>query len=185
MASHHAFQGKGKTSLRSKRLRLVSEQTTRDESQRPRQKWRKWKSREGVALVSFLALSRTKMPFLGLPLLRSQGKTQLDGFARTGALIWNGLPKSLKSFSKSQFKSQIKQILLRFLQKTDDYIGVPQILCDISKWKCYNILPILSELFHSFPCLPPISFNIKLISVTLQTSFCIVIFYVDKLSLLF
>ena len=139
----------------------------------------------GVALVSFLALSRTKMPFLGLPLLRSQGKTQLDGFARTGALIWNGLPKSLKSFSKSQFKSQIKQILLRFLQKTDDYIGVPQILCDISKWKCYNILPILSELFHSFPCLPPISFNIKLISVTLQTSFCIVIFYVDKLSLLF
>ena len=139
----------------------------------------------GVALVSFLALSRTKMPFLGLPLLRSQGKTQLDGFARTGALIWNGLPKSLKSFSKSQFKSQIKQILLRFLQKTDDYIGVPQILCDISKCKCYNILPILSELFHSFPCLPPISFNIKLISVTLQTSFCIVIFYVDKLSLLF
>ena len=41
MASHHAFEGKGKTSLRSKRFRLVSEQTTRDESQGPRQKWRK------------------------------------------------------------------------------------------------------------------------------------------------
>ena len=30
-------------------------------------------------------------------------------FARTGALIWNGLPKSLKSLSKSQFQSKIKK----------------------------------------------------------------------------
>ena len=37
-------------------------------------------------------------------------------FARTGALIWNGLPKSLKSLRKSYFKSKIKQILLEFLQ---------------------------------------------------------------------
>ena len=76
MASHHAFQGKRKTSLRSKRFRLVSEQTTRDESQRPRQKLRKLKSREGVALVSFLALWNPKMPFVGLSLFRNQGKTQ-------------------------------------------------------------------------------------------------------------
>ena len=37
-----------KCSLRSKRFRAVKEQRTRNESQRPREKWRKWKSGEGV-----------------------------------------------------------------------------------------------------------------------------------------
>ena len=68
-------------SLRSKRFRLVSEQRTRDESKRPREKWRKWKSGEGVwgwgtkSLVSFLARSKPKIPILGLSLLRNQTET--------------------------------------------------------------------------------------------------------------
>ena len=35
-------------SLRSKRFRAVKEQRTKNESQRPREKWREWKSGEGV-----------------------------------------------------------------------------------------------------------------------------------------
>ena len=34
--------------LRSKRFRSVSEQRTKKEGQRPREKWREWKSEEGV-----------------------------------------------------------------------------------------------------------------------------------------
>ena len=101
MASHHAFQGKGKTSLRSKRFRLVSEQTTRDESQRPRQKLRKLKSREGWLSFHFSRCEIRKCP--SSVFLCSETKEKLkDRFARTAALIWNGLPKSLKSLRKSQ-----------------------------------------------------------------------------------
>ena len=57
-------------------------------------------------------------------------------FARTGALIWNGLSKSLKSLSKSQFQPKIKKTFsCGYLQETDDYIDVPQILCDIKQMK--------------------------------------------------
>ena len=74
-------------SLRIKRFYAVYEQRTRNESQRPRQKWRKLKSGEGwglkegnefsslpspsplfyfLALVSFLVRSKPKIPLLGL-----------------------------------------------------------------------------------------------------------------------
>ena len=68
-------------------------------------------------------------------------------------LWWNGLPKSLKSLRKSQFKSKIKQILLEIPQKTDDYTDVPPIL----NVMLGNKSDIISYIFHLFPCLPPIS----------------------------
>ena len=77
--------------------------------------------------------------------------------ARTGAR-WNGLPKSLKTLSKSQFKSKIKQILLKILQKTDDYSDAPP----IPNVMLVNESVMVSYIFHLFACLPPISFNIKL-----------------------
>ena len=43
-----------------------------------------------------------------------------------GAVIWNGLP---------QLKAEIKQILIEIVQKTDDYIEVPQILSNIKQIK--------------------------------------------------
>ena len=53
--------------LRSNHFRAVSEQKnlTRNESQRPREKW----------LVPFLALPKPKIPFLGLFLLRNHVET--------------------------------------------------------------------------------------------------------------
>lgn len=42
---------------------------------------------------------------------------------------------TIKSLRKSQFKSKIKQILFEILQKTEDYIDVPKILCDIKQIK--------------------------------------------------
>ena len=42
---------------------------------------------------------------------------------------------TIKSLRKSQFKSKIKQVLFEIFQKTEDYIDVPQILCDIKQMK--------------------------------------------------
>ena len=53
------------SSLRSNHFRAVSEQRTRNESERPREKW----------LVPFLALPKPKIPFLGLFLLRNHMET--------------------------------------------------------------------------------------------------------------
>ena len=52
-------------SLGSNHFRAVAEQRTRNESQRPRQKW----------LVPFLAWPKPKIPFLGLFLLRNRVET--------------------------------------------------------------------------------------------------------------
>ena len=52
-------------SVRSNHFRTVSEQRTRNESQRPREKW----------LVPFLAWPKPKIPFLGLFLLRNHMET--------------------------------------------------------------------------------------------------------------
>ena len=65
----------------------------------------------------------------------SRTEKMKKSLANTGALIWKGLPKSLKSLRKSQFKSKIKQTVLGILKKTDDYTDVPQILSDIKQMK--------------------------------------------------
>ena len=66
---------------------------------------------------------------------KSRTEKMKRSFARTGAVIWNGLPQFLKSLRKYQFKAKIKQILSEILQKTDDYIEVPQILSNIKQMK--------------------------------------------------
>ena len=68
-------------------------------------------------------------------LSNSRTEKMKKSFARTGALIWNGLPKSLKSLSKSKFQSKIKTFSCGYLQETDDYIDAPQIPCDIKQMK--------------------------------------------------
>ena len=68
--------------------------------------------------------------------------------ARTGTR-WNGLPKSLKTLSKSQFKSKIKQILLKILQKTDDYSDAPP----IPNVMLVNESVMVSYIYISFICL--------------------------------
>ena len=74
--------------------------------------------------------------------------------------------KSLRSLRKSQFKSKIKQIHREILQTTEVTI--------LMFPKYENV--ILFTCFIYFPCLPPISFilSFKIISVTLQISFCTV-----------
>ena len=42
---------------------------------------------------------------------------------------------TIKSLRKSQFKFKIKQVLFEIFQKTEDYIDVPQRLCDIKQMK--------------------------------------------------
>ena len=59
---------------------------------------------------------------------------------------------------KSEFKSKIRQILLKILQKTDDYTDVPP----IPNVMLGNESLMVYYIFHLFACLPPISFNIKL-----------------------
>ena len=100
--------------------------------------------------------------------------------ARTGTR-WNGLPKSLKTLSKSQFKSKIKQILLKILQKTDDYSDAPP----IPNVMLVNESVMVSYIFHLFACLPPISFNIKLKNNICNSTDQPLYFYDDKVSLFF
>ena len=78
-----------RNSLRSERFRVVSEKRTRNERQRPREKWRKGGGGgenfsflslphplfHFLALVSFLAQPKPKIPLLGLSLLRKLPET--------------------------------------------------------------------------------------------------------------
>ena len=66
---------------------------------------------------------------------KSRTEKMKRSFARTGVVIWNGLPQFLQSLRKYQFKAKIKQILFEILQKTDDCVEVPQILPNIKQIK--------------------------------------------------
>ena len=80
-----------RNSLRSERFRVVSEKRTRNERQRPREKWRQGGGGgenfsflslphplfHFLALVSFLAQPKPKIPLLGLSLLRKLPKRML------------------------------------------------------------------------------------------------------------
>ena len=49
-------------------------------------------------------------------------------FARIVGSIWNSIPYSVKSLSKSKSRNKIKQILLETLELENDYIEVSQLL---------------------------------------------------------
>ena len=82
-------------------------------------------------------------------------------------LWWNGLPKSLKSLRKSQFKSKIKQILLEIPQKTVSWLYwcSPNTKYDVRKQKWYNIL-YFSFISLSATNIIILTLSFRIISVT-------------------
>ena len=82
-------------------------------------------------------------------------------------LWWNGLPKSLKSLQKSQFKSKIKQILLEIPQKTVSWLYwcSPNTKYDVRKQKWYNIL-YFSFISLSATNIIILTLSFRIISVT-------------------
>jgi len=49
-------------------------------------------------------------------------------FTRIGVSIWNSIPLSLKSLSKSAYQNKIKKLLLDVLNCEDDYIEVSKLI---------------------------------------------------------
>ena len=148
--------------LPSKRFRLVSEQKTRDESQRPREKWLKWKSGEGVgkkgrkqfpsfafsfslfyflALVSFLALSKPKISFLGVSLLRNQTETigtqakmRLKNFFVSNHNVSNFC---LKAKSENGCEKWHFMVWNRTVHPHQEFPGVPSPILPYSGWRIF------------------------------------------------
>ena len=52
----------------------------------------------------------------------------LQEFTRIGVSIWNSIPLSLKSLSKSAYQNKIKKLLLDVLNCEDDYIEVSKLI---------------------------------------------------------
>ena len=57
----------------------------------------------------------------------SKLQIQLKVFSRLGARIWNEIPASLWGKSRSMFKSELHNILLKILRTHDDYLNISQI----------------------------------------------------------
>ena len=57
----------------------------------------------------------------------SKLQIQLKAFSRLGARIWNEIPTSLRDKSRSMFKSELHNILLKMLRTRDDYLNISQI----------------------------------------------------------
>ena len=79
-----------KYSLRSKRFRAVKEQRTRNDSQRPRENSVSKRASPHfhfLALVSFFAGPKPRIPFHGLSLLRNQTETLATQAIQIGITI--------------------------------------------------------------------------------------------------
>ena len=58
----------------------------------------------------------------------SRTEKMKKSFTRIGVLIWNSIPLSLKSLSKSAYQNKIKKLLLDVLNCEDDYIEVSKLI---------------------------------------------------------
>ena len=57
----------------------------------------------------------------------SKLQIQLKAFSRLGARIWNEITTLLRDKSRSMFKSELHNILLKMLRTHDDYLNISQI----------------------------------------------------------
>ena len=57
----------------------------------------------------------------------SKLQIQLKALSRLDARIWNEIPTSLRGKSRSMFKSELHNILLKMLRTHDDYLNISQI----------------------------------------------------------
>ena len=58
----------------------------------------------------------------------SRTEKMKKSFTRIGVSIWNSIPLSLKSLSKSAYQNNIKKLLLDVLNCEDDYIEVSKLI---------------------------------------------------------
>ena len=63
----------------------------------------------------------------------------LKTFSSTGVKVWNSLPSSMRSLSKSLFKNKCKSLLMETLKSCDDYVDVAHIVQILSERQCTNL----------------------------------------------